>query len=287
MYNVGVAMENRINIPTFVKWAGGKSQLIPQLSQMLPQKIDTYIEPFVGSGAMYFFIKQMYKPKHAFISDTNKELINAFKIVRDKPHELVEVLKKYKRRHSKDYFYKTRDTDPNTLSDLENAARFIYLNKTCFNGLYRVNSKGRFNVPIGSYKKPSIFDSKMLLEASRLLKGTVIKVASFQKAMDAAKAGDFIYFDPPYYPLSKTSSFTAYTKKAFLEDEQKELANTFKNLDKRGCVLMLSNSNSDFIKSLYSKYVIKDVLAKRFINSDSSKRGAIKEIVVTNYPKVN
>ncbi len=269
-------------IPAIVKWAGGKSQLLSQFDKFFPEKIDYYIEPFLGSGAVFFYVKRKFNPKKIVLSDINKELINAFVIVRDKVDALIEALKKHKEQHSKEYYYKIRDLDPNTLTDVEKAGRFIYLNKTCFNGLYRVNSKGKFNVPIGSYKNPGILKEDVLREANKLLQGVDIKVMSFEKVIEFATKGAFIYFDPPYYPL-KTSSFTSYTKDVFLEEEQKKLAELFKKLDKLGCKLMLSNSDHPFIRDLYKEFKQERVHAKRLINCDSTKRGPITERVVRNY----
>jgi DNA adenine methylase len=277
-------------VPTFIKWAGGKTQLLPQFKELFPDKITTYIEPFLGSGAVFFYLKKNYKIKKAILSDINEELINCFKIVRDNPSDLIELLRQHKVLHSqnaKDYYYGIRKLNPKDLSEVQRAARLIYLNKTCFNGLYRVNSKGEFNVPIGDYKNPDIVSEDKIKEASELLKGSVIKTMSFTKIGRTAKCGDFIYFDPPYYPISKTANFTSYTQRSFAKKEQKQLSRLFIKLHKKGCFLMLSNSNSDFIVPLYNKpqfkFDIKFVDARRVINCDATKRGSIKEIVVRNY----
>lgn len=272
-----------IEIPTIVKWAGGKSQLLSQFDKFFPEKIDYYIEPFLGSGAVFFHIKRRFNPKKAILSDTNEELINAYKVVRDKVEDLIKVLRKHKEKHGKEYYYTIRAQDPNTLNDVDKAARFIYLNKTCFNGLYRVNSKGKFNVPIGSYKNPGILKEDVLREANKLLNGVELKVMSFEKTLEFATKDAFIYFDPPYYPLTVTSSFTAYTKNVFLEAEQKKLAELFRRLDKMRCKLLLSNSDHLFIRDLYKEYIQETVYAKRLINCDATKRGPITELVVRNY----
>lgn len=272
-----------IEIPTIVKWAGGKSQLLSQFDKFFPGKIDYYIEPFLGSGAVFFQIKRRFNPKKVILSDTNEELINAYIVVRDKVDALIKVLRKHKEKHEKEYYYKIRAQDPNTLTDIDKAARFIYLNKTCFNGLYRVNSKGKFNVPIGSYKNPGILKEDVLREANKLLQGVDIRVMSFEKVIDFTTKGAFIYFDPPYYPLTVTSSFTAYTKNVFLDEEQKKLAGLFKKLDKMGCNVMLSNSDHPFIRDLYKEFNQETVYAKRLINCDATKRGQITELVVLNY----
>jgi DNA adenine methylase len=274
-------------VPTFLKWAGGKSQLIEQYKKYFPKKFNRYFEPFLGSGAIFFFVKKHFNPKEVFLSDNNEELINTFIVVRDKVEELIESLKERKKHHNKEYFYEVRREKPKELSDIERASRFIYLNKTCFNGLYRVNSKGEFNVPLGDYKNPSIFDEKVLREASKLLKNVEIGTLPFENVLNEAKKGDFIYFDPPYFPISKTSSFTSYTKDTFLEKEQKELAGTFKELHKRGCFVMLSNSNSHFIKELYKDFCIHIIKARRAISCIGTKRGKINELLITNYNTKN
>ncbi len=193
------------------------------------------------------------------------------------------MLKEYKSQHSKEFYYNIRAEDVKKLSSVQIAARFLYLNRTCFNGLYRVNSKGQFNVPIGSYKNPSIVNEEDLKEISKLLKKDDVKNAQFHEAIKDTKRGDFIYFDPPYYPMNKTSSFTTYTKDNFLEKEQEHLAEVFKILDKKGCNVMLSNSNTNFIKNLYKSFHIDFVKASRMINCDATKRGKIDEVVITNY----
>lgn len=275
-----------IKIPKFVKWAGGKGQLLDQLEPLFPKKFNRYLEPFLGSGAVFFYIIQKYSPKEIIISDINEELINSYEVIRDNVKELIIELKQHKEYHmaeGKKYYLTIRATDPKTLPKLERAARFIYLNKTCFNGLYRVNLKGKFNVPMGSYKNPDIVQEEKLELVSKMLKKVKIKVMSFEKILSLAKTGDFIYFDPPYYPLKKGKSFTTYTKNSFLEKEQKKLFNIFKKLDKKGCSLMLCNSDTKFIKDLYADYNINFVKAKRMINCNGKKRGKINEVVITNY----
>lgn len=273
----------RNNIPTFVKWAGGKKQLLKQFEPFIPQKFNRFIDPFVGGGAFTFFILKNFSPKEAIISDTNEELMNAYKAIRDDVENLIKELKKLKQKHSKETYYKIRDEDPSLISPLTRASRFIYLNKTCFNGLYRVNSKGKFNVPMGKYKNPLICPEEDLREISKLLQGVKIKNESFENCIDWAKKEDFVYFDPPYYPLKKGKSFTTYTKNNFLEEEQQKLKETFDKLDKKGCKVMLSNSDTDFIKNLYKDYNEHVVKATRMINCNGKDRGAINELVVTNY----
>jgi len=274
------------NIPKFVKWAGGKGQLLEQFEPLFPKKFKRYIEPFVGSGAVFFHIIQNFKPKEIILSDINEELINSYQIIKTDVERLIVELKQHKEYHlaeGKKYYLTIRATNPKDLPPLEMAARFIYLNKTCFNGLYRVNSKGGFNVPMGSYKNPDIVQEEKLRIVSKLLKNVTIKVMSFEKILNLAKQDDFIYFDPPYQPLKNKKSFTTYTKDAFLEEQQKLLEIVFGKLDKKGCFVMLSNSDTKFIKDLYAKYNIHFVKATRMINCNGDKRGKINEVVVTNY----
>lgn len=274
------------NIPTFVKWAGGKKQLLEQFKQFFPKKIDRYFEPFVGGGAVALYVIKTYNPKEVYLSDTNEELVNTYNIIKNNVEGLIKLLKLYKQKHSKEFYYGMRSEDTNKLTELERAARFIYLNKTCFNGLYRVNSKGGFNVPMGSYKNPAICPEEDLREISKLLKNAKIEVKQFHEISKDVKKGDFIYFDPPYYPLNNSKSFTTYTKENFLEKEQEKLADVFKQLNIKNTKVMLSNSDSDFIKGLYKGYSINIVKANRMINCNGDGRGKINEIVVTNIQKI-
>jgi DNA adenine methylase len=272
-------------LPLFLKWAGGKLQLIEQFENLFPSDFRNYYEPFIGSGAVFFYLKSKSRPNKVILSDSNEELINCFTVVRDKPSELIEVLLNHRKRHSKQYYYEVRDLESVKLESVSRAARMIYLNKTCFNGLYRVNSKGEFNVPLGDYKNPSIFDRNTLSRASQMLQDVDLRVMTFDKVLDFAGKEDFVYFDPPYIPLSKTSSFTRYSKSDFSIKEQNQLSKVFRALDSVGCFVMLSNSDHSLIRELYKDYDknIVVVRAKRKINSVGSKRGAINEIVVTNY----
>ena len=272
-------------LPLFLKWAGGKQQLIEQFENLFPLDFRNYYEPFIGSGAVFFYLKSKSRLNKVILSDTNEELINCFTVVRDKPSELIEVLLNHRKRHSKQYYYEVRDLESDRLDSVSRAARMIYLNKTCFNGLYRVNSKGEFNVPFGDYKNPSIFDRNTLYRASQMLQDADLRVMTFDKVLDFAGKDDFVYFDPPYIPLSKTSSFTRYSKSDFSVKEQNQLSVVFRALDSGGCFVMLSNSDHSLTRELYRDYDknIFVVRAKRKINSVGSKRGAINEIVVTNY----
>ncbi len=272
--------------PRFVKWAGGKQQLIEQFNPYFPKKFKRYFEPFVGSGAVAFHVIQTYGPEEVLLSDTNEELINTFNVIKHDVENLISELKQHKQRHltkGREYYKRIRSINPQDISELERAARFIYLNKTCFNGLYRVNSKGQFNVPMGSYKNPDIVQEEKLRKISKLLKNVEIKVMPFDKIVKIARKDDFIYFDPPYYPLKKGQSFTTYTRDNFLEKEQKLLAEVFDKLDEKGCLCMKSNSDTEFIRDLYKKYNIKVVQATRMINCDASKRGKINELIIMNY----
>jgi len=271
----------------FVKWVGGKRQLLAQfrLRNLYPPekfnpKTGRYFEPFVGGGAVFFDLL----PQKAFLSDLNNELVITYNVIKNDVENLISLLKKHK--INKEYFLKIRAQNPKNLSDLNIASRFIYLNRTCFNGMYRVNSNGGFNVPFGKYTNPLICDEENLKKASKVLQNVEIKKQDYKEVLKKAKKGDFIYFDPPYYPISKTSSFTSYTSEAFLEKEQVELRDTFEKLHKKGCFVMLSNSDTPFINKIYTEIKgarISKVSAGRAINSDASKRGKITEVLVTNY----
>lgn len=271
----------------FVKWVGGKRQLLKQFRDLglyPPENFDpitnTYFEPFVGGGAVFFDLL----PETAYLSDLNNELVVTYNVIKNDVENLIKSLKKHKL--DKEYFLKIRAQNPEKLSDLNTASRFIYLNRTCFNGMYRVNSKGGFNVPFGKYTNPLICDESNLRKASKALKNVEIKKQDYKEVLKKAKKGDFIYFDPPYYPISKTASFTSYTSESFLDKEQIELRDTFVELHKRGCFVMLSNSDTPLINKIYSEpkgLRITKVQAGRAINSDASKRGKITEVLVTNY----
>lgn len=271
----------------FIKWVGGKRQLLKQFRERNlypPEKFDpiknTYFEPFLGGGAVFFDLI----PKKAILSDLNKELVITYNVIKSDVEKLIKSLKKHK--NEKDYFLEIRSKDSTKLNEIERASRFIFLNKTAFNGLYRVNSKGGFNVPFGKYSNPTICDEDNLRKVSEVLKNVKIINESYKHVLNKAKKGDFIYFDPPYYPINKTSSFTSYTSEEFLDKEQKELRDIFVELHKRGCYVMLSNSDTEFINDIYSDIKgvkINKVFATRAINSKGDGRGKIKEVLVTNY----
>ena len=271
----------------FVKWVGGKRQLLKQFRELnlyppecFNPESNTYFEPFVGGGAVFFDLL----PKHAELSDTNRELVMTYNVIKDNVDSLIKSLKKHI--YNKEYYLGVRAQDINELSDIEIASRFIFLNRTGFNGMYRVNKSGQFNVPFGRYKNPLICDENNLRKVSEALQGITITHRDYKDILELAKIGDFIYFDPPYYPLNPTSSFTAYTAKGFFEKEQIELRDTFVKLHERGCFVMLSNSDTPFINELYSELEgvsINKIIAGRAINSKGSKRGKINEVLVTNY----
>lgn len=270
----------------FIKWVGGKRGLLEQILPLFPKDFNNYYEPFVGGGAVFFelFSIGLLKNKKIILSDINSELVNAYNVVKNNPFELIKKLEIYKKQHSKEFYYQIRELDRkedyNKLSNLEKATRFIYLNKTCFNGLYRVNKKGYFNTPIGSYKNPNIADYDVILSASESLQNVTIKQQSFKKVIEEVKTNDLVYFDPPYYPLNETSNFTSYDSNCFLENEQVELFEVFEILSNMGVKVVQSNSDTDFIKELYKNYDIQIVKASRFINSKSSGRGKITEVLI-------
>ena len=265
----------------FLKWAGGKRQLLPQMEKYFPKHYNQYIEPFIGGGAVFFHLL----PENSIVSDNNPDLINCYKVIKNDVEGLIKSLKKH--RYEKNYYYEIRSLDRDfkkfaELSDVEKASRSIYLNKTGYNGLYRVNSKGLFNVPFGRHKNPKICDETNLRNVSQVLKKVEIFLGSFEICLDFAEKDDFIYFDPPYFPLSDTALFTSYTKNSFDKSSQIKLFEVFMELNKRGCNLMLNNSYSEFILDLYKDFKIVILKAKRNINSNSQKRGLINEVLILN-----
>lgn len=266
----------------FLKWAGGKSQLIEQYKPLFPKGFKNYYEPFLGGGAVFFYLHQQIPRFNAVLSDINPELINVYCCVRDDVETLIKLLDKHQLKHGKDHYYKVRANRPRRKT--HKAARLIYLNKTCFNGLYRENSKGEFNVPMGRYKNPKICNADLLRSVSEALTKAEINRQSFEAVLEQAKtADDFVYFDPPYYPLNPTSNFTAYSRYSFNEESQRKLRDTFAELSDRNVRVMLSNSDCEFIRNLYKDFHIHTVYATRSINSKGKKRGKISEVVVTSY----
>jgi DNA adenine methylase len=296
----------------FLKWAGGKGQLLEKFREFYPaelkeKKIQNFYEPFLGSGAVFFDVVQRYQIKNAFLYDINEELILTYQVIQKDVTHLLELLHNYEKKYhtlgkekQQEFFYQQRTryntqrakTDYSKLTDHSavRAAQLIFLNRTCFNGLYRVNLKGEFNSPAGDYKNPKICDEKNLVAVNKILQIAEIKKAEFKEVLHDLKAKSFVYFDPPYRPISKTASFKAYAKDNFDDAAQRELAEVFQKLDEKGAKLMLSNSDpknhdpkDNFFDELYKDYHIMRVPAKRMINSNANKRGSINEIVVKNY----
>lgn len=301
-----VKMEE-VKVKPFVKWAGGKTQLLQIIKENLPQglgeTIKNYAEPMVGGGALLFDLMTKYNFEKVFISDVNNELINAYKIIRDNVDKLIERLESmqidyygFDEEQRKLYYYSKRNIFNQLIAssgdsdNVEKAALFIFLNKTCFNGLYRVNSKGQFNVPMGSYKKPLICDSVNLINISELLQKVEIVTCDFTRCGEVIEENTFVYFDPPYRPLNKTASFTSYAENGFGDKEQIELSFVARNLSQKGAKVMLSNSdpkntneNDNFFDDLYKDFNIDRVFASRMINSSGTKRGKITELLIKNY----
>jgi DNA adenine methylase len=269
----------------FLKWAGGKTQLLSQLAPLYPRASRTkrFIEPFVGSGAVFFHVLGRLKPRTAILADSNEELIGAYRAIQEDVDAVIRLLRKHKVAHSRGHYDAVRAATPRRMAPPACAARLIYLNKTCFNGLYRVNSGGRFNVPMGRYEDPPILDEENLRAVSESLAGVRIHAAHFRETLEYARAGDFVYLDPPYHPISRTAYFTSYTQGAFGSADQEELAGVYAKLAKRGCLVMLSNSECPFIRDLYRGFDVRTVMARRSINSNAGRRGKIGEVVVLSY----
>jgi DNA adenine methylase len=268
--------KSKLRIPRpFLKWAGGKTQLLSEIACLLPTIKGRYIEPFVGGGALFFELE----PERALIQDVNLELITTYRAVREYVEELIEALSLFK--FEKEEYYKVRDTECYNMVNI--AARMIYLNKTCFNGLYRVNSKGKFNVSMGDYKNPVICDAENLRACSKVLQKAEISWSSFEGTTYHAQAGDFVYFDPPYIQVSSTSNFTSYTKDNFAISDHEKLLKEFKTLSDKGVYLMLTNSDTEWTREKYADFNIHEVSANRSINSKGALRGKVSELIITNY----
>jgi DNA adenine methylase len=269
----------RDDVRPILKWAGGKWHLMPLLGQRFPprERIARYFEPFVGGAAVFFHLQHT----RSYLSDTNTELVNVYEVVRDHVEEMIAILSMHV--NTAEHYYHVRAQDPAALPSVARAARLIYLNKTCYNGLYRVNRQGRFNVPFGRYRNPTICDAANLRAASRALCHATLRVGDHETVLCDAAAGDFIYFDPPYQPASKTASFTAYTDARFDTAEQERLARTFCRLHRAGCYLLLSNSDTPVIRDLYAGFRIETITARRAINCKAEGRGPISELVIANY----
>ena len=271
----------------FVKWAGGKRQLMPELEKNFPSKFGTYVEPFLGGGAVMFDLLTKEHNLKCNVSDLNSDLVLAYVTIRDRLEKLIQSLENHSKNYHQDstgYYYEVRNQEPK--NQIEKVSRLLFLNKTCFNGLYRVNSKGKFNVPLGRYTNPNIVNKQNLQAVSKILQSEKIKIScrDFGSIIKDAKKGDFVYFDPPYQPVSDTANFTSYTHRDFTEDDLERLADLANQLNSKGCNVMLSNSNSKTVKKLFSSgWKIKEIKANRAINSNSQKRTGHKEIIIKNY----
>ncbi|NER78171.1 MAG: DNA adenine methylase [Leptolyngbya sp. SIO1D8] len=266
----------------FLKWAGGKGRLIQQYQPYFPSQFRRYYEPFLGGGAIFFHLSD--RCQRAVLADLNQELVNVYRCVRDEVETVIQWLERHRLDHSHTHYYQVRAQNMLSSSS-ERAARLIYLNKTCFNGLYRENSKGQFNVPMGRYKKPKICDVSTLRLASKALQHTEIICDPFTEILRRAKTQeDFVYFDPPYHPISATSNFTGYNRYGFSADDQTRLQKTFASLAEQGVSVMLSNSDCPFIRDLYQDFFIHEIQASRAINSNARRRGKISELLITSYP---
>lgn len=266
----------------FLKWVGGKTQLLEQLRPLLPPTFRRYFEPFVGGAAMFFDLRAKERlESEVFLSDVNAELIDAYVAIRDSVDDVIAALGNH--RYESEYYYKVRSLQRSGLSKVESAARTIFLNKTGYNGLYRVNRSGQFNVPFGRFTNPAFCDKENLRACSRALREVKLLTADFETVLENAQKGDFVYFDPPYVPRSPTSDFTAYIPGGFGEGEQRKLAKVFRKLAKRGVYAMLSNSDTPFVRELYEDFDVETVYAARSVNSNAARRGKLPEVVVRTY----
>ena len=272
----------------FVKWAGGKRQLLAELEKSFPKQFGTYFEPFLGGGALLFDLLAKKPNLKCSVSDLNSDLVLAYVTIRDKLGRLIESLENHSKNYHKDstgYYYEVRKQEPK--SQIEKVSRLLFLNKTCFNGLYRVNSKGKFNVPLGRYTNPNIVNRENLSTVSKFLQSDKIKIScrDFESILKDAKKGDFVYFDPPYQPVSDTANFTSYTHRDFTEDDLQRLADLANQLNSKGSHVLLSNSNTKIVKKIFSskKWKVKEIAVNRAINSNSQKRTGHKEVLIKNY----
>ncbi len=264
-----------------LKWAGGKSRLVSEIIARLPERIETYYEPFVGGAAVFFSLAAAGRFRRAILSDRNRDLVEVYTVIKKNVESVIELLEEYRARHSEESYYETRELDPKSLKPEERAARVIYLNKTGYNGLFRVNRSGKFNVPYGRHKNPNICDAENLRAAATVLSDVKLKVLDFEKACARAEPGDAVYFDPPYDPISKTANFTSYHQDPFDEDEQHRLAKLFASLAQRGVASVLSNSDTPLTRKLYGRWSPDTIAVTRPINSNASGRGEVAEILVT------
>jgi DNA adenine methylase len=266
-----------------LKWAGGKGRLVSRIVTQLPESIQTYYEPFVGSAAVFFALASQRRFRRAVLSDQNRELVDVYRALQKDVHAVIKVLSQY--RYNRETFYRLRELDTTELELAEKAARTIYLNKAGFNGLYRVNRSGQFNVPFGRHVNPTICDEPRLTQAAALLKSVKLEVRDFEAACVRAKVGDAVYFDPPYVPLSKTSNFTAYHHEVFDQAHHQRLAELFSSLAQRGVSVVLSNSDTPLTRRLYAKWHLQKIMVARPINSKTTHRGDVAEILVTGRAK--
>ncbi|MGM0574600.1 MAG: DNA adenine methylase [Myxococcota bacterium] len=274
----GVRRESqREEVRPVLKWAGGKKRLLHELLPRLPERFGRYFEPFFGGGALYFSLQ----PEVATLGDVNSELMTVYRCVRDELDALVAHLQRH--RYEKDYYYRMRALDPRDLTPVERASRTIYLNRTCFNGLYRVNRRGQFNVPFGRYSNPVICQEDRLEAASRVLQNTSLREGDFRWVVDEAREGDLVYFDPPYQPISRTSNFTSYAAGGFGEDDQVGLADVFARLASRGVRCVLSNSDTPLVRELYEDFRVETVLAPRAISRRADGRRPVREVIVRSW----
>lgn len=268
----------------FVKWAGGKTQLLEPLSTILPSRIRTYYEPFIGGGALFFSLAQKERFQRAVINDWNTELVDAYKTIRDFPDDLITLLQALKETYQADArgtFQGEREKDPKEMTPIQRAARFIFLNKTGFNGLYRVNKKGGFNTPFGKYENPKILDEPNIRACSKVLNHFVVVTSGdFAQVIADAQPGDCVYFDPPYVPVNATANFTSYTSDGFSLDDQYRLAAAFKKLAENGVAVVASNSDTQTVRDLYEGFEMHNVQARRNINSKGDKRGPVGELII-------
>jgi len=274
-----------IEMPIFIKWLGGKRRLISQINPYLPNDIDRYFEPFLGGGAMFFYIKQKYDPKYSMLSDINKDLIKTFIFVRDRPKELIKNLEYFDKNNSENFYYNVRTRyNQDRITGIRRAAAFIYLTKTCFNGVYRINKKGEFNVPYGYYKDPEIYNKEEIMFASQLLNGVDIRRQDYTEVLQYVKKDDLIYLDPCYDPLKKTS-FVHYTRDRFSIHDRTKLYEFIIRATRKGGRIILSNNNIKDIEEMYSKkgFNINYVEASRCVSVNPKGRGRIKELLITNY----
>lgn len=271
----------------FVKWAGGKRQLLPVIEKHVPSEFCCYFEPFLGGGAVMFYLLSKNPDLRCKVSDLNSDLILAYVTIRDRVDELISSLQSHAKNYHKNpdsYYYQIRDSEPT--SQIEKVSRLLFLNRTCFNGLYRVNSKGKFNVPLGRYSNPNIVNEENLYAVSQFLQSKKISIScrDFATVLQDTKKGDFVYFDPPYQPVSKTANFTSYTNKDFTYEDLEKLVRVSEKLADKGCKVMHSNSNSKEVRQLFSKdWKIIEISANRAINSDSTKRTGQTELLIKNY----